>query len=240
MRRSPCRCFRETLPADNADLQIDLKAASDNPLYEIVELKRADEQIYLLGETHIKTETASQLGKNLIRHFPLVGIEKIELSDYPWIIRIMLTPVFFVPYEIPWPFTRPSTIKTLKKDPNIGTFDLEAGHVPGWQEYLALLFIFYSAVLLIALFCGLMGTPSLRAILAVLSIPVIFEASLLSTDSSFFVSGLMTRRDKTMAHNLLQNSCPESPLLAIMGRPHLKGVTKYLNEAGFSGMFLDE
>lgn len=200
---------------------------------------RDDQEIYVLGETHLKGKQSHELGQQILsnfRGFGCVGTEGVGVVQYPWWVRGMIEVVMFPLYTFTKPFVHASTIHIAMNDKLVKQFRLEEGRQPCVREYLYIFYLF-TCVLSFAsmIFYLIFGWKICNDFCYYFSFFMLYELVAMTFPSPFMPclsSGILVGRDKYMAEKALANVSHE-PLLMIVGKNHMSGIGKHLQAAGF-------
>jgi hypothetical protein len=227
-----------------------LSAASRLPLHAVVELRSPDgRQVFLLGETHVKTRRAAAICRQAVQAFSLRGVERLQRDQVfagrflgAFLEKAREALKLFSGGDLAG-----STIEVALELPDGTTVELEqGGRVPlGLHVGTGYLAAYAGLVLPALLLLPWWGTvPVLRPLrltvkllglhLYALPLAYVFREHPWAAAIQPLLT-ILTVRDGLLADGILRMLAthPSEPAVAIVGRAHVPGVVARLLEHGF-------
>jgi hypothetical protein len=227
-----------------------LGAASRLPLHTVVELRSSDgRQVFLLGETHLKTRRAAGICRQAVQGFSLRGVERLQ-RDQVFAGRFLgafLEKARGALQLLGGGQLAGSTIEVALDLPEGVTVELEqTERVPlGLHVGTGYLALHAGLVLPALLLLPWWGTvPALRPLrmtvrllglhLYALPVAYVFREHPWAAAIQPLLT-ILTVRDDLLADGILRMLAthPVEPAVAVMGRAHVRGVVDRLLEHGF-------
>jgi len=227
-----------------------LSAVSRLPLHVVVELRSPDgRELFLLGETHLKTRRAAETCRQAVQAFSLRGVERLQ-RDQVFAGRLLgafLGTARGALQLLSRSRLAGSTIEVALELPEGVTVELErSGRVPlGLHVGAAYLTLYMGLVLPALLLLPWWGAvPSLRPLrltvkllglhLYALPIAYVFREHPWAAAIQPLLT-ILTVRDTLLADGirLMLATHPAEPALVVVGRAHVRGVVARLLEHGF-------
>jgi hypothetical protein len=227
-----------------------LNAASRLPLHAVVELRSPDgRQVFLLGETHVKTREAAGICRQAVQGFSLRGVERLQRDQVfaGRFLGALLERVRGALQLLGGGHLAGSTIEVALELPEGVTVELEqGGRVPlGLHVGAGYLALYAGLVLPSLLLLPWWGAvPVLRPLrvtvtllgLHLYALPVAY----VFRDHSWAAAiqpllTILTVRDDLLADGIrrMLETHPEEPAMVVMGLAHVRGVVERLLEHGF-------
>jgi hypothetical protein len=227
-----------------------LSAASRLPLHTVVELRSPDgRQVFLLGETHVKTRRAAGICQQAVQGFSLRGVERLQ-RDQVFAGRFLgafLERAREALQLLGGGRLAGSTIEVALDLPEGTTVELEqTRRVPlGLHVGAGYLALYMGLVLPALLLLPWWGTvPGLRPLrvtvkllglhLYALPVAYVFREHPWAVAIQPLLT-ILTERDALLADGILRmlETYPSEPAVVIVGRAHVEGVVARLLEHGF-------
>jgi hypothetical protein len=227
-----------------------LGAASRLPLHAVVELRSPDgRQVFLLGETHLKTRRAAAICRQAVQGSSLRGVERLQ-RDQVFAGRFLgafLERAREALQRLGGGGLAGSTIEVALELPEGTTVELEqTGRVPlGLHVGAGYLALYMGLVLPALLLLPWWGTvPSLRPLrvtvkllglhLYALPVAYVFREHPWAAAIQPLLT-ILTERDALLSDGILRMLAthPAEPAVVIVGRAHVEGVVARLLEHGF-------
>jgi len=227
-----------------------LTAASRLPLHAVVELRSPDgRQVFLLGETHVKTRRAAGICRQAVQGFSLRGVERLQ-RDQVFAGRFLgavLEQVREALQLLGGGRLEGSTIEVALELPEGATVELEqTERVPlGLHVGAGYLAVYMGLVLPALLLLPWWGAvPFLRPLrvtvkllgahLYALPVAYVFREHPWAAAIQPLLT-ILTERDALIADGILRMLAthPAEPAVVIVGRAHVEGVVARLLEHGF-------
>ncbi|RPH66096.1 MAG: hypothetical protein EHM78_24215 [Myxococcaceae bacterium] len=227
-----------------------LSAVSRLPLHAVVELRSPDgREVFLLGETHVKTRRAAGICRQAVQDFSLRGVERLQRDQVfaGRLLGALLGTTRGALQLFSGGRLAGSTIEVALDLPEGNTVELErSGRVPfGLHAGAAYLAVYMGLVLPALLLLPWWGTiASLRPLrvtvkllglhLYALPIAYVFRERPWASAIQPLLA-ILTVRDALLADGIrrMVATHPAQPALVIVGRAHVRGLVARLLEHGF-------
>ena len=208
-----------------------------------------DRLVVLLGESHYKDGRNAEIGRDVLKHFPVRGIEGYDPSLtlggrlFAWVARPLMRLAAFRSEGS-------TTQETVAQDDMVAVFHLEKNHKPGLAERVETLIVPTSILSLLLYVVPCMLPKSsfahmirIAALCGALSLVYFAVGTALSDRFQHrrwfrrlfgLTLGLVSGRDKTMAGNIdeIMREYPDvENILNIVGKYHVPGMKRLLLDA---------
>lgn len=128
-----------------------LEKAFNEGIYSVHCLKKGNQRIVILGETHYKGSEDKELGKDVIDSFPSYAIEGASIKDLSPMSQIFISGVLYIAYPIVGIFFEDSTINDAAENAlnnKKKIYSLESGDLSLWdKEYYNIPFLKRNVIL---------------------------------------------------------------------------------------------